>query len=50
MQEGQKLTKNLVPGLDFEDQYMLQPLSSSYYHLDGQIDEEDYVYGSFCSK
>ena len=42
-----KLTKNLEPGLNFEDQYMLQPLSSSYYHLDGQIDEEDYVYGSF---
>lgn len=42
-----KLTKNLVPGELFEDQYMLQNLSTEYYHADGQIDEEDYVYGSF---
>ena len=42
-----KLTKNLEPGLSFEDQYLLQPISSTYYHGDGQIDEEDYVYGSF---
>ena len=42
-----KLTKNLVPGLTFEDQYMVQNISSEYYHEDGQILEEDYVYGSF---
>lgn len=42
-----KLTKNLVPGLKFDDQYMVQNISSEYYHEDGQILEEDYVYGSF---
>jgi predicted CXXCH cytochrome family protein len=42
-----KLTKDLIPGLNFEDQYLVQNISSEYYHLDGQILEEDYVYGSF---
>ena len=42
-----KLTENFVPGMDFEDQYLVQNISSDYYHLDGQILEEDYVYGSF---
>ncbi len=42
-----KLTANLVPNLDFSDQYLVQNISSEYYHLDGQILEEDYVYGSF---
>ncbi len=42
-----KLTKNFVPGMAFEDQYLLQNISSDYYHRDGQIREEDYVYGSF---
>lgn len=42
-----KLTKNLIPGNLFEDQYLIQNISSEYYHLDGQILEEDYVYGSF---
>jgi predicted CXXCH cytochrome family protein len=42
-----KLTPNLVPGEVFENQYMIQNLSTNYYHGDGQIDEEDYVYGSF---
>ncbi|MEL4454708.1 tetratricopeptide repeat protein [Lutimonas vermicola] len=42
-----KLTKDLIPGLNFEDQYMVQNISSQFYHLDGQILEEDYVYGSF---
>lgn len=42
-----KLTKNLEPGLPFENQLMVQNLSNNYYHGDGQIDEEDYVYGSF---
>ncbi|MGJ5642699.1 tetratricopeptide repeat protein [Formosa sp. S-31] len=42
-----KLTPNLEPGKLFEDQYLLQNISSDYYHGDGQIDEEDYVYGSF---
>ncbi|AUS04371.1 multiheme c-type cytochrome [Pseudotamlana carrageenivorans] len=42
-----KLTPNLEPGKSFEDQYLLQKLSTNFYHGDGQIDEEDYVYGSF---
>ncbi|TNJ42516.1 hypothetical protein KFZ70_02320 [Tamlana fucoidanivorans] len=42
-----KLTKDLKPGETFENQYLLQSISSTYYHADGQIDEEDYVYGSF---
>jgi len=42
-----KLTQNYVPGTHFEDQYLLQNLSEEFYHGDGQIDSEDYVYGSF---
>lgn len=42
-----KLTKNLIPGLTFEDQYLVQNISSQFYYPDGQILEEDYVYGSF---
>ena len=42
-----KLTKDLEPGLKFEDQYMIQNLTTNYYHGDGQINEEDYVFGSF---
>ena len=42
-----KLSKDLIPGLNFEDQYLVQNISSDFYHLDGQILEEDYVYGSF---
>ncbi|MGA9270704.1 MAG: tetratricopeptide repeat protein [Lutimonas sp.] len=43
-----KLTENLVPNLAFDDQYLIQNISSDFYHLDGQILEEDYVYGSFA--
>ncbi|MDN3725382.1 tetratricopeptide repeat protein [Aequorivita sp. SDUM287046] len=42
-----KLTENLVPGEYFENQYYLQVLDTANYHADGQIDNEDYVYGSF---
>ncbi len=42
-----KLTENYVPGEKFEDQYMVQNITNNYYHDDGQIDDEDYVYGSF---
>lgn len=42
-----KLTENLVPGDYFDDQYLLQVLDSENYHGDGQIKNEDYVYGSF---
>lgn len=42
-----KLTENLVPGEYFENQYFLQVLDTVNYHGDGQIKNEDYVYGSF---
>ncbi|MFK5982823.1 MAG: multiheme c-type cytochrome [Flavobacteriaceae bacterium] len=42
-----KLTENYVPGEKFEEQYMVQNITSNFYHGDGQIDDEDYVYGSF---
>ncbi len=42
-----KLTKNLTPGLPYEEQYMVQTLTTNYYFPDGQIREEDYVVGSF---
>ena len=42
-----KLTQNMIPGKYFEDQYLLQSLSDEFYHGDGQIDQEDYVFGSF---
>ncbi len=42
-----KLTKNFKPGENFDNQYMLQNINHQFYHQDGQIDEEDYVYGSF---
>lgn len=41
-----KLTENLIPGEYFENQYLIQNLSTNYYHGDGQIDEEVYVFGS----
>lgn len=42
-----KLTPDLMPGASFENQYMVQNITANYYHGDGQINDEDYVYGSF---
>ncbi|WP_191859464.1 tetratricopeptide repeat protein [Hanstruepera ponticola] len=42
-----KLTETLEPNISFENQYILQNLSTEFYHVDGQIMEEDYVFGSF---
>jgi predicted CXXCH cytochrome family protein len=42
-----KLTYKLETGKKFEDQYMIHNLSTNLYHGDGQIEDEDYVYGSF---
>lgn len=42
-----KLTENLEPNIAFEDQYIVQNISTEFYHGDGQILGEDYVYGSF---
>lgn len=35
------------PGCNFDDYYSLQLLTYPIYHVDGQIRDEDYVYGSF---
>ena len=42
-----KLTEVLKTDMAFDDQFRLQTISSEYYHADGQIKEEDYVFGSF---
>ena len=42
-----KLTYNLKPGENFENQYLVSNLTTNLYHGDGQIMDEDYVYGSF---
>ncbi len=42
-----KLTKNMKVGAAFHDQFLVQNISSEFYHEDGQIREEDYVLGSF---
>lgn len=42
-----KITAHMETGINFDDQFILQTINSNFYHDDGQIDEEDYVYGSF---
>ena len=42
-----KLTETMKPDMDFNNQFILQNITSEYYHGDGQILEEDYVFGSF---
>ncbi|CDF80958.1 tetratricopeptide repeat family protein [Formosa agariphila KMM 3901] len=42
-----RLTEKMIPGTHFEDQYLLQNITNDLYHGDGQIEDEDYVYGSF---
>ncbi|RLD22610.1 MAG: hypothetical protein DRI69_00755, partial [Bacteroidetes bacterium] len=42
-----KLTEVMAPDVAWDDQFMMQTISSQYYHPDGQILEEDYVMGSF---
>ena len=39
--------EGFVPGCNFDDYYALQLLNVPTYHADGQIRDEDYVYGSF---
>ena len=41
------LTDGIIPNTPFLDQYTPQLLASPNYHVDGQIKEEVYVYGSF---
>jgi tetratricopeptide (TPR) repeat protein len=42
-----KLTEVMKPDVAFDDQFRLQTINTEYYHPDGQIQEEDYVFGSF---
>ncbi len=42
-----KLTEVIKPNVAFDDQFMLQTINAEYYHPDGQIKDEDYVFGSF---
>jgi tetratricopeptide (TPR) repeat protein len=42
-----KLTEVLKTDVAFDDQFRLQTISNEYYYPDGQIREEDYVFGSF---
>ena len=42
-----RLSENFEPGKSFDHQFILQSMTTEYYHPDGQIEEEDYVMGSF---
>jgi tetratricopeptide (TPR) repeat protein len=42
-----KLTEVMEPGVAFDDQFRVQTINDNFYHPDGQILEEDYVFGSF---
>jgi len=42
-----KLTEVMQPGQYFDDQFRIQTINNNFYHADGQILEEDYVFGSF---
>jgi tetratricopeptide (TPR) repeat protein/Zn ribbon nucleic-acid-binding protein len=42
-----KLTAVMDPQIPFAEQFMLQNINEEFYFPDGQIDEEDYVLGSF---
>lgn len=44
-----RITHNAEPGSLFSDHFLVQTLNPSFYELDGQIKEEDYVFGSFLS-
>ena len=41
------LDKDYQPGCSFDDYFAAQLLTEPTYHADGQIRDEDYVYGSF---
>ncbi len=44
-----KIKETVYPWEDFHTNYLVQNLSPDFYELDGQIKEEDYVFGSFLS-
>lgn len=41
------LRDGFQPGCNFDDYYALQLVVDPIYHVDGQVRDEDYVYGSF---
>ena len=45
--DGPDLRPVLKQGSSFEEQFILQTLTTEFYHPDGQIEDEDYVIGSF---
>lgn len=42
-----KLTEVMKSTEYFDDQFRIQTINNNFYHADGQIHEEDYVFGSF---
>ncbi|MEZ4937306.1 MAG: multiheme c-type cytochrome [Crocinitomicaceae bacterium] len=44
-----KLREEVLPWEDYHENYWVQNLSPDFYEVDGQIKEEDYVFGSFLS-
>jgi predicted CXXCH cytochrome family protein len=44
-----KLSENPNPWESFSQNFLIQNISPAFYELDGQIKEEDYVFGSFLS-
>ena len=42
-----KLTEVMKTDVAFDNQFRLQTINDEFYHPDGQIKEEDYVFGSF---
>ena len=41
------ISAGFQPGCSFDDYFAMQLIADPLYHLDGQIRDEDYVYGSF---
>lgn len=42
-----RIVENAVPNETYENQYIVENLTTNFYFADGQIKEEDYEYGSF---
>lgn len=41
------MSETFQPGCNFDDYFATQLITSPIYHVDGQVRDEDYVYGSF---
>lgn len=42
-----EINSDFQPGCNFDDYFATQVISDPIYHVDGQVRDEDYVYGSF---